>query len=90
MAGDGCGPELARDEGLMVLICHLSAIRYIVQPELLHFYHEDPTLRCVFWCLLLKHLAIAESGTINCRMEECGVFLLDPKHGEVMKPPVVS
>lgn len=33
MAGDGCGPKLARDEGLMVLVCHLSAVRYTESRE---------------------------------------------------------
>ena len=35
MAGDGRRPKLARDEGLMVLVCHLSAVRHVMWPELL-------------------------------------------------------
>lgn len=33
MAGDGRGTELTCDEGLMLLVCHLSAVRYTESRE---------------------------------------------------------
>jgi hypothetical protein len=62
MAGDGCGPKLARDEGLMVLVGHLSAVRYTESRE---------AFRCAFWHLCLEHVIMVNIA--RGRTEECGL-----------------